>query len=496
MKLTGLRTSGLALLLVSCTSERSTEPCHASVAICNGVDDDCDGEIDEITAPCQLANATAGCSNGVCALVQCEAGYADCDTDPANGCEAFLSSLTDCGGCGILCDLPHTREACIEGACVRVVCDEGYDDCDTIDANGCETRVDTLAHCGACGALCSYANAAALCDNGDCEFVQCSASFFDCDGDLDNGCESQQRDIAHCGGCNQPCGFRNGEASCATGACAFVGCLSGFFDCDENVATGCESAAPCAPPVIEDLAFTVSDQQASCDITTLIECEFRNSYGILGVVASEPIVVTSTYTEARLEAHVTDPQSTPELSDIAQVVTRFTRPFSTSEQVFSNRDDGGAQITRVDQMYGFPSDCTRNDTDGTCNCYWAQFDLSSNDAEAGDDVFSLALAFVRNIQPGHIFADCIARARQTPTVRTEWQETNTLHVEATDLAGRLTEWSPDPTVTTGDGSTTCSGDACACCLIRAMPTGDTSSCAGLPGMVSPSTPNGTCVDLL
>ena len=43
-----------------------------------------------------------GCSGGACTLV-CDAGWADCDGDPANGCETNLGNPSNCLGCGDAC---------------------------------------------------------------------------------------------------------------------------------------------------------------------------------------------------------------------------------------------------------------------------------------------------------------------------------------------------------------------------------------------------------
>ncbi|WP_236606778.1 RCC1 domain-containing protein [Sandaracinus amylolyticus] len=43
------------------------------------------------------------------------------------------------------------------------LCPEGWADCDSSDDNGCETQLDTLAHCGGCGDACGWA-----CEHGVC----------------------------------------------------------------------------------------------------------------------------------------------------------------------------------------------------------------------------------------------------------------------------------------------------------------------------------------
>jgi len=68
--------------------------CVPEAEICNGVDDDCDGTADEAAAAdanCEsrIVNAVTFCDDGkgVCVPVKCNAGFAQCDGDPGNGCE-------------------------------------------------------------------------------------------------------------------------------------------------------------------------------------------------------------------------------------------------------------------------------------------------------------------------------------------------------------------------------------------------------------------------
>ncbi len=78
---------------------------------CNFCDDIC-GPLPNAMTQCvpNPQNPTAN----MCALVACDDGWADCDGDPANGCEADTSQSTHCGVCGNMCT---ANQICVQGSC-------------------------------------------------------------------------------------------------------------------------------------------------------------------------------------------------------------------------------------------------------------------------------------------------------------------------------------------------------------------------------------------
>ncbi len=69
-------------------------------------------------------------------------------------------------------------------------CPPGMGDC-TGDGV-CESDLrDSLEHCGACGAGCSFSRMVTTCDRGLCEVIECAPGWMDRDGDISNGCEYQ-----------------------------------------------------------------------------------------------------------------------------------------------------------------------------------------------------------------------------------------------------------------------------------------------------------------
>jgi hypothetical protein len=195
------------------------------------------------TACAARPNAAARCAAGACAY-ECAAGFADCNGDPSDGCEVDTrTSATDCGRCGGLCALAHATAACAAGSCTVASCAAGFADCDGNAPNGCEANTASdLAHCGACGVACAARpNGAPVCVLGVCG-VTCLAGFADCDGDAANGCEANTpSDVRNCGGCGRACGDAHATAACRVGVCAIDRCDAGFGDCDGDLRTGCEA---------------------------------------------------------------------------------------------------------------------------------------------------------------------------------------------------------------------------------------------------------------
>jgi hypothetical protein len=79
---------------------------------------------------------------------QCAGKFADCDRDPANGCEQALDSAASCGACGVSCDdhNPCTADSCgANGTCFHDPVGDGST-CD--DGSAC-TQGDTC-HAGVC----------------------------------------------------------------------------------------------------------------------------------------------------------------------------------------------------------------------------------------------------------------------------------------------------------------------------------------------------------
>mgnify|MGYP000990334359 FL=1 len=173
----------------------------------------------------------------------CPKGFDDCDGLASNGCETNTnSSLEHCGGCHQPCLVEQGVGICLLGQCQIDSCLPGFDDCDGEVQNGCEADLSDVAHCGFCGNVCEFDNAQAVCEQATCLIDHCQPGFDDCDLDEDNGCEQDiHSSLEHCGECGKPCLPRpNSTPSCEKGSC-LLKCDKGYGDCDGDHANGCES---------------------------------------------------------------------------------------------------------------------------------------------------------------------------------------------------------------------------------------------------------------
>jgi len=292
--------------------------CASGQADCDGLDNNgCETPTNTLTdcaacgAACALNNATATCSTGACLIATCNQGFADCNSDPSDGCEQRLNTLTSCGACGVSCSRPNATASCATGTCVGA-CNASWGNCDGNGNNGCETSITTLANCGACGTACSIQNASATCASGTCTRVGCNTGYQDCDTMAANGCETSITTISNCGSCGNVCsGPPNRALTCAAnGTCAVGGCTANFLDCDGDASNGCEwnisgGACPCVgdtdsdgdgmtncDELADDQAWTDPDIFNGATVTHYPLCSTRafgvncNDYDTLGEVTS------------------------------------------------------------------------------------------------------------------------------------------------------------------------------------------------------------------
>jgi len=243
----------------SCSAPGATVSCAGGtchITNCDPLLGDCDGDISNgceqsletlahcnaCNTPCARDNATAICPGGVCQIQACDAGWDDCDGQDPNGCENSLDSLSDCGACGVTCSRAHATASCAGDVCHIGSCDALWDDCNSTDADGCETSLETLTDCGACGVTCSAPGATTSCAGGSCHIANCDPLLGDCDGNLLNGCETSLETLTDCGACGTICDLANASDDCTGGTCHIAACDAGWGDCNNQDIDGCENS--------------------------------------------------------------------------------------------------------------------------------------------------------------------------------------------------------------------------------------------------------------
>ncbi|MBI5534497.1 MAG: hypothetical protein HY898_17360 [Deltaproteobacteria bacterium] len=244
-----------------CTAPSGTPECKlgvCGVSNCNPGAGDCDGNqangcetnttnsqqhCGACNNPCDLQNATSVCSASKCSIQVCTAGFGNCDANESNGCETNVDiSTLHCGNCTTTCATPNNATAsCTAGTC-GFNCNGGWSDCDSSSANGCEINTDSDAtHCGTCTTVCTAAHATSNCVSGQCGIASCAGGYANCDNNIANGCEvNTMSDTGHCGNCSTNCAVPNAQVACSTGVCLLQTCNSGFANCDNQYANGCE----------------------------------------------------------------------------------------------------------------------------------------------------------------------------------------------------------------------------------------------------------------
>ncbi|MBX3229945.1 MAG: hypothetical protein KIT84_26075 [Labilithrix sp.] len=191
-------------------------------------------------APCQIAHGAAACAGAACAVDTCDKGFADCNGDPADGCETDLSKAASCGSCNAVC--PAATPVCAPQA-DSFQCGTGCTPAaPLLCGTECVSPLGSVNHCGGCNQRCpDVPNGTATCTGGLCGFT-CQPDFNTC-----NGACVPKTDPAACGPACTVCPVpANGVATCANDTCGFT-CGEGFASCNNDVTDGCEASLKTDP---------------------------------------------------------------------------------------------------------------------------------------------------------------------------------------------------------------------------------------------------------
>ncbi len=188
----------------------------------------------------------------------CAPGYAHCGGGTDRGCETPIDTMTNCGACGTVCSgsAPYCGGSGQAYSCTSGCMGSTPTPCGT----SCVDTTSDSQNCKTCGNACAttVANATATCVNGACSF-SCKPGYSPCAG----GCANFSGDGNNCGACGNACGP---GATCSGGACVCNtgtgcnGCCNGN-KCETAVsASSCgKGGATCAAcPISSEVCASVA----------------------------------------------------------------------------------------------------------------------------------------------------------------------------------------------------------------------------------------------
>ena len=210
------------------SGNKSCEPLFAaSTEVCDGLDNDCDGPVDELPMPgigndctvpdklglCSIGKNTCGGRAGVQCTPQNVSSQEVCDGDD-NDCDGGTDELPmpgieeNCTVAGLMGICAAGLTACNGGlqSCAQVVAPlpaelcNGFDD----DCDGGTDEDDPWVMCQAnCGGTGTFDRVSSLSCNGGCNVLGCEDGYIDANFDACDGCETFTC-VSTTSACNQP----------------------------------------------------------------------------------------------------------------------------------------------------------------------------------------------------------------------------------------------------------------------------------------------------
>ena len=183
-----------------------SDDCIPAIEICDGIDNNCDGVVDEM----------------------------------------IQNSPLHCGACDNVCEVENAVAACVDQLCVVGNCEPGFQNLDGMSDNGCET----------------------ICEQTQDGIELCDGIDNDCNGMTDDGF-NLSTDNENCGVCGRTCaadGVEDGE--CINGRCVIYACQDGFLNNNGITSDGCEYACSISNHGVETCDGIDNDCDGSTDVRT------------------------------------------------------------------------------------------------------------------------------------------------------------------------------------------------------------------------------------
>ncbi len=253
----------------TCAPDCAWTACMAPAELCNGADEDCDGQLDEdfdctqnALGACTTSCGTTGsqmcsdtCVAGSCSppAEVCNGADDDCNgtCDDAAGAECCRDTTETCTtGCG------STGMRLCGPTCVYGTCQPPAETCNGMD-DDCNGQCDETSLCcantmGACITSCGSMGVQPCdsgCNPGQCMFLPdtCNGVDDDCDGTCDNGVglECCAGLPASCATSCDPPGAQTGTQACSSACTRQGSCVEPAEDCTNARDDDCDSRADC-----------------------------------------------------------------------------------------------------------------------------------------------------------------------------------------------------------------------------------------------------------
>jgi hypothetical protein len=178
--------------------------CNMGFADCfGGAADGCETNLTNDVAHCgSCGNAcppvpfgAKACVASTCTIGMCGPNHQDCNNNVMDGCETDTTGdVNNCGMCGNVCPTPANGTAvCASSMCGLGTCNAGYADCNNNPGDGCEFNTQTDPNnCGGCGVKCH----SGTCNNAACT---CQTTVLVIKDDSDTGTQALANAIQSAG---------------------------------------------------------------------------------------------------------------------------------------------------------------------------------------------------------------------------------------------------------------------------------------------------------